>query len=116
MDRNDLKKLIIDSINANPNIREKVRVLKNNKLGDILQCYKESVDEYRPERTEFDKYVREKFLLNDIVFKPEKTKATLKFWAKTEIWHSIVGKTGKCPDEYDFNIKFHQVLDEFKSD
>jgi len=108
----ELKKLIMDTINSNPRAKKKMEALKSGKLGNILQCYKESVDEYCPEKTKLDKYTRENFLLKDIVFKPEKTKDTLTSWAKSDIWHSIIEKTGKRPDDYDFEIKFHQVLEE----
>lgn len=110
----DLKNLIIDAIKSNPSAKKKIDALKSGKFGNILQCYKESVDEFCPERDEFDKYERENFLLKDIVLNPGKTKDTLKSWAKSDIWHSIIDKTGKRPDDYDFEIKFHQVLDDLE--
>jgi len=108
----DLKKLIIEAINSNPRAKKKIEALRSGKLGNILQCYKESVDEYCPGETKLDKYTRKKFLLKDIVFKPEKTKDTLTSWLKSDVWHGTIEKTGKRPDYYEFEIKFHQVLEE----
>jgi hypothetical protein len=110
----DLKILIRDAVNFNPGIKKKIEALRSGRLGRILQCYKESVDEYWPERNEYDKYVREHYLLKNVLFKPEKTKTTLKSWAKSDIWQYVMKKTGKRPDEYEFEIKFHQVLEDFR--
>lgn len=113
MDNGDiLKKLIIAAINSSPSTRKKILVLKSRRLGDILQCYKEAVDKFCPGRDESEKYERENFLLKDIVSSPQKAKAALTTWAKSEAWQIIVEKTGKHPDEYEFEIKFQQILDE----
>ena len=88
-----LKKLIREAINSNPRAKKKADALKSRKLGEILECYRDCCNEYANNLHESVRdYAKEKFLLRDILVKPERTRDTLKAWLRGEVWCDAVKK------------------------
>lgn len=112
MGKDDLKKFITDAIKSDSNIRQSLDVLKKNKTGSILNRYKE---EYR-RKTGGKEAKDDGCIRNTFISAPGNIKNALDAWVKTDIWNHVNKKTGKTPDEYDFNLSFHEVLDEIELD
>ena len=104
-----LKNRIIKAIKSDAEARSTLEILNSGHLGAILRRYE---DEYR--RTTGKEVKDDHILTRVFAFNPQGIKKALQVWVSADIWRLLRDDDGKLSDEHDFNISFHEALDELE--